>query len=220
MTDSIATHRLIEIVDEILACGPVGLDETFAELGGDSIQAVQILVACGREFETDLPLHSLTPATTMRELLDRVSAGRDGTARSPVPVPAPAGSYRPTPRQEALYQICRAAPDSPMYNVPVALWIDGTVDSDRLRSSVRRLVERYAALRTVFHVTADGLIECSTWGLGPATGHGTARPRALRRAGRPGRGRRRAARPGVRGAPRGVRRMGSQRAAPRTGEHV
>jgi acyl carrier protein len=153
--------RLIEIIEEILGREPAGLDEVFAELGGDSIQAVQVLAECAREFQVELPLECLGASTTIRELLAAVREGRPDTSQPAMPAarPGAVGWARPVPRQEALYLIWSQSPTTPMYNVPVALWLAGDVDTDRLRDNVKLLVERHAALRTIFRMTASGQIE-------------------------------------------------------------
>jgi amino acid adenylation domain-containing protein len=168
MGRNVQHDRLIEIIEEILGCGQAGLDDAFADLGGDSIQAVQILVECVREFQVDLPLESLGASTTIRELLAAVREGKTDTRQPPMPAARPGalGWARPAPRQEALYLICGQSPAIPMYNVPVALWLDGDVDTDRLRDSVKFLVERHGALRTVFRLTASGQIESTTLSAG------------------------------------------------------
>jgi amino acid adenylation domain-containing protein len=152
---------LIEIIEGILGCEQAGLDEVFVDLGGDSIQAVQILAECAREFQVELPLECLGASTTIGELLAAVREGRPDTTQPPEPAAGTdtPGWARAVPRQEALYLICSQSPASPMYNVPVALWLDGDVDTDRLRGGLEILVARHVALRTVFRMTASGEIE-------------------------------------------------------------
>ncbi|MGX1756533.1 condensation domain-containing protein [Streptomyces lydicus] len=58
--------------------------------------------------------------------------------------------------QEALWFLYQMAPDSPAYNVHAALRIRGALDEERLRRSLRGVVERHDVLRSIFTETAAG----------------------------------------------------------------
>ena len=48
-------ERLVRIWESTLGVAPVGIDDDFFELGGDSVTAIQIQFSVGKECEKDLP---------------------------------------------------------------------------------------------------------------------------------------------------------------------
>jgi len=69
---------LLRIWEEVLAASPIGIDEDFFELGGDSVLAVRLMGQIQREFGRDLPLATLFESGTIERLADLL-AGERGT---------------------------------------------------------------------------------------------------------------------------------------------
>lgn len=60
--------RLTKIWEELLGIRPIGPDQTYFDLGADSIFAVQLFAQIEQEFRIRLPLASFFDAPTIREL--------------------------------------------------------------------------------------------------------------------------------------------------------
>jgi len=67
---------LVAIWQEVLGVAPVGIDDDFAELGGDSLIATQICSRVRKELRVDLPLKTLLDAPTVWKLAQVVEAGQ------------------------------------------------------------------------------------------------------------------------------------------------
>jgi hypothetical protein len=75
------------------------------------------------------------------------------TAAAPDHIPALDRTAGPLPvsgAQRALYLVELLHPGTPMYNITVAVRLEGSLDVPRLRSAVARVVARHDALRTTF----------------------------------------------------------------------
>ncbi|RBQ14665.1 hypothetical protein DP939_39345 [Spongiactinospora rosea] len=75
------------------------------------------------------------------------------TAAAPDHIPALDRSAGPPPlsgAQRALYLVELLHPGTPMYNITVAVRLEGPLDVPRLRSAIARVVARHDALRTTF----------------------------------------------------------------------
>ncbi|HEU5380557.1 MAG TPA: condensation domain-containing protein, partial [Ktedonobacteraceae bacterium] len=66
-----------------------------------------------------------------------------------------AGTYPVPPAQQRLWLLNQLIPESDIYNVPVALELEGSLDVEALRGSLNEMVRRHEALRTTF-VAQDG----------------------------------------------------------------
>lgn len=72
---------LARIWQDVLRCGPVGLDDNFFDLGGHSLLAVTLIARLRRDLGITLPLSGIVAAPTVRRL---AHALRDGSAPRPV----------------------------------------------------------------------------------------------------------------------------------------
>ncbi|MFG1889111.1 amino acid adenylation domain-containing protein [Micromonospora sp. NPDC049051] len=168
MPDQSLPEQVAGIIDAVVGCGPVDPSDRFSELGGDSIQAVQVLSLCWSELGVELPMQTLRTETTVSELVAAVAAARSGpagVAAAPGGAPVPndeAASVPASPRQAALFSLSQARPELPAYNVPVALWLTGQLDRRRLQRALNLLVHRHDALRTAFSTGPDGTVLLTT----------------------------------------------------------
>ena len=90
-------------------------------------------------------------SSTKRQLLEALARqtrpGRDGPVRA-----AGAGGPRPVSYgQRRLWFLHQLEPDSPLYNLPAAIALDGRLDASALRAALREVVHRHEILRTAFN---------------------------------------------------------------------
>ncbi|WP_459963872.1 non-ribosomal peptide synthetase, partial [Mycobacterium avium] len=144
---------LVGIYGQVLGLERVGVDDSFFDLGGDSLSAMRLIAAVNASLNTDLGVRTVFEAPTAAELALRVGSEADR------PEPLVAGE-RPAViplsfAQTRLWFIDQFQGPSPMYNITVALRLSGRLDADALRAALADVVARHESLRTVF-ATADG----------------------------------------------------------------
>ncbi|WP_084655262.1 non-ribosomal peptide synthetase [Nocardia altamirensis] len=137
---------------------PVGADDDFFELGGNSLLATQVAARLGAALGTRVPLHLVFESSSVTALAEQVdqlggSAGEDEVlALQPMPRPERIPlSYA----QQRMWFLNQFNPDSVVDNIPMAVRLTGELDLDALRAAVRDLVERHEVLRTLYPA-ADG----------------------------------------------------------------
>jgi thioesterase domain-containing protein/acyl carrier protein len=69
----------------VLGIDRVGLDDEFFELGGDSIQAYELISAVYHQLGVDLPASTLLSASSMKDQAELIESGSGRSARSLVP---------------------------------------------------------------------------------------------------------------------------------------
>jgi aspartate racemase len=72
--------RLVKLWETTLRVQPIGIDQNFFEMGGDSLLAARLFAQIGKAFQMDLPLATLLEAPTIRQLAAKI---RSGKSRSP-----------------------------------------------------------------------------------------------------------------------------------------
>lgn len=84
---SITEEKLVEIWKEILSITDIGVDESFFELGGNSLQATTIFSRIYKEFNVSIPLSELFVSTTIRALCGYIENFEDSGRKEYAPIP-------------------------------------------------------------------------------------------------------------------------------------
>ncbi|HYO62287.1 MAG TPA: condensation domain-containing protein, partial [Pyrinomonadaceae bacterium] len=138
---------------EVLGVGRVGADDNFFDLGGHSLLATQVVSRLRESFRVEVSLAQLFETPTVAGLAGAVEAaiaGGRGANLAP-PRPAPRGGNLPLSfSQQGLWFVHQLKPDSPAYNVPVALRLRGALDRVAFERALAEIVRRHEVLRTTF----------------------------------------------------------------------
>ncbi|KUI42166.1 hypothetical protein AU197_06590 [Mycobacterium sp. IS-1590] len=140
---------LAGIYSEVLGLERVGVDDSFFDLGGDSILAMRLVAGVNASLDAGLSVRSVFEAPTVAELAPRIGAeGRRGfeplvAVERPAVVPL---SFA----QNRLWFIDQLQGPSATYNMAVALRLNGHLDVEVLGQAMADVVRRHESLRTLF----------------------------------------------------------------------
>ena len=145
---------LAGIYAQVLGVEPpqlVGVDDSFFDLGGDSLSAVRLIAAVNAGLDAGLSVRTLFEAPTVAQLAPRIG-GDEGRPEPLVPFAAGA---RPAVvplsfAQSRLWFIDQFQGPSTIYNMAVALRLRGRLDADALGAALADVVARQESLRTLF----------------------------------------------------------------------
>ena len=87
--------RLVRLWEEVLDIEPIGVDDPFLELGGESLLAAEVAQRVGREFDLELDLASLVVLPTVSRMARYLDAGGTVDKASTGSVPLQPGGRRP-----------------------------------------------------------------------------------------------------------------------------
>ncbi|UGT62992.1 non-ribosomal peptide synthetase [Nocardia asteroides] len=141
---------------EVLEAERVSADQSFFELGGNSLSATKVVARVNAALGARIALRDLFDAPTVAQLAARVVPALDaGGGR------ALAARVRPdriplSPAQQRMWVLNRMDPGSPGYNIAVALRLTGALDTGALRAAFGTVAARHESLRTVYPQDADG----------------------------------------------------------------
>ncbi|MGV0850691.1 amino acid adenylation domain-containing protein [Mycolicibacterium phlei] len=143
-----AEELLAGIYADVLGVDRVGIDDSFFDLGGDSLSAMRLIAAVNAEFDADLPVRVLFEAPSVGQLAKRIDGGRRQleplvAVDRPDEVPL---SFA----QSRLWFIDQLQGPSATYNIAVGFRLDGALDTAALGAAVADVVGRHESLRTVF----------------------------------------------------------------------
>ncbi|TGD83902.1 amino acid adenylation domain-containing protein, partial [Mycolicibacterium sp. CH28] len=145
---------LAGIFAQVLGLDQVGVDDSFFDLGGDSLSAMRLVAAVNNSLGCGLAVRALFETPTVAQLAPRVSG--DDTRSDPL-VAYPRPDVVPLSfAQNRLWIVDQLQGPSPIYNLPVALRLRGQLDADALGAALADVVDHQESLRTRFPAV-DGL---------------------------------------------------------------
>jgi thioesterase domain-containing protein len=94
---NIVEAQLVQIWEELLGVSPIGVAQSFFDLGGTSLLAVRLFARVNRRFGCDLPVATLFAGATVRRMADAILAEKASApaARAPVVALRPGGPLPP-----------------------------------------------------------------------------------------------------------------------------
>ncbi|RYZ33853.1 MAG: non-ribosomal peptide synthetase, partial [Myxococcaceae bacterium] len=141
--------KLAGIWAEVLRVPRVGVKDDFFALGGHSLLATQVVSRIRVELGVELVLRALFDGPTVEALAQRVQGASLANPMLSGPMledPSRFLSFA----QQRLWFIDQLEPGTALYNVPVAVRLEGTLRREVLEQALREVVRRHEALRTTF----------------------------------------------------------------------
>jgi amino acid adenylation domain-containing protein len=153
---------------KVLKVAKVGIYDNFFELGGHSLLATQLISRIREAFQVEMPLRELFVAPTIAELAQEIKRISEGEQLTELPI-LPRDKTAELPlsfAQTRLWFLAEFESNSSFYNIPLALRLEGNLNSQILIQSLEEICDRHEALRTNF-ITVDGIptqiIQARTW---------------------------------------------------------
>ncbi|WP_232512587.1 non-ribosomal peptide synthetase [Rhodococcus pyridinivorans] len=151
------SERIVaQVWAEVLGIERVGADDSFFDLGGNSLVATRVVARINEATGASLAIRELFEDPTVAGLAARVDGG--GSDRA-----VPELVARPRPdriplslAQQRMWVLNQLDPGSATYNIPLAIRLRGALDIDALTAAVRDVVERHETLRTVYAQDEQG----------------------------------------------------------------
>ena len=143
-----AEEILTGIYAQVLGLERVGVDDSFFDLGGDSLSAMRLVAAVNTGLDGGLTVRAVFEAPAVAQLALHIG-GDEG--RLPRMVAGQRPAIIPLSfAQNRLWFIDQFQGPSPVYNLAVALRLRGQLDADALGAALADVVGRHESLRTLF----------------------------------------------------------------------
>ncbi|MEV4125504.1 amino acid adenylation domain-containing protein [Nocardia sp. NPDC049707] len=142
-------HTIAQVFTDVLGIDTIGLDDSFFDMGGDSLVAIRVATRLGAALKTEVPVRLLFEASTVAELATQI-ARQAGTGRQRPPLIAgPRPELVPlAPAQQRMWFLNQYEPGAGAYNMPIAIRLRGEVNVAALRLAMVDVLRRHESLRT------------------------------------------------------------------------
>ena len=139
---------LAGIYARVLGVERVGVDDSFFELGGDSLSAMRVIAAINTGLDAGLAVRTLFDAPTVAQLAPRI--GGDAGRRKPLVAGERPAVVPLSFAQSRLWFLDRFEGGVATYNMPTAFRMSGALDVEALGAALDDVIARHESLRTIF----------------------------------------------------------------------
>jgi amino acid adenylation domain-containing protein/non-ribosomal peptide synthase protein (TIGR01720 family) len=149
---------LAGIWENILNLKQIGRKDNFFELGGHSLLATRVISQIRELFNIDLPLRRLFETPTIAGLAEAIFTAQKTHSKHTIKPLQPIvreGNLPLSFAQQRQWFLAQLEPDSPFYNIPGAVRIEGKLNIGILEQSINAVIHRHEVLRTSF-LTVEG----------------------------------------------------------------
>ncbi|MFE3318801.1 amino acid adenylation domain-containing protein [Nocardia sp. NPDC059195] len=150
-------QAVAEVFADVLGSEQVSVDQSFFELGGNSLSATKVVARVNSALGSTIALRDLFDAPSVAQLASRVVPAAEGTAGRPALAPRLRPDRIPlSPAQQRMWVLNQLDPESSAYNIAIALRLTGTLDVAAMRRALADVVERQESLRTRYPADVEG----------------------------------------------------------------
>ncbi len=146
-------ERLAGIFERLFSVSPVGVNDDFFRLGGDSLKAMTAVTAIHKELNVKVPLVEFFKMPTVKGLAEYIGLAEADKYVS-IPVAEKRPYYRLSSAQKRLFILAQMDPGATGYNMPQFFVLEksGQLDKDKWEGAFKQLIQRHESLRTSFHI--------------------------------------------------------------------
>ncbi|WP_339329465.1 amino acid adenylation domain-containing protein [Rhodococcus opacus] len=153
---TVAEGVVAGVFADVLGRERVGLDDDFFTLGGNSLLATQVVSRLSVAMDARVPMRVLFEASSVQALSTWLESQATAGARTPL-VPRTRPEHIPLSyAQQRIWFLNRFDPQPPIYNIPFAVRLSGTMDTAALLAAIADVVDRHETLRTIYPESETG----------------------------------------------------------------
>lgn len=141
--------RLLKMWQEVLGKSRIGINDNFFDLGGHSLNASTLIFRINKEFNSDIKLGEIFKCPTIMEIAKLIELSEKNKYSDIKPLEKQA-YYQLSSAQKRLFILSQLESTGTGYNIPVAMWIEGSPDVKRFDTALNTLINRHEILRTSF----------------------------------------------------------------------
>ena len=152
--------KLEKMFKKVLNIENVSIKDSFFDLGGDSLSAINLCVEIQSEFNTQLFVKDILEHSTIEEISDIISNNKDKATVDKIEKVKKAEYYPASNAQKRIYLASQAMGSNAVtYNIAGGVILDGKIDAKKLEDSFKQLINRQESLRTSFEVHNGDVVQ-------------------------------------------------------------
>ena len=153
--------HLLEIYEKFLHVNNVSMSDSFFELGGDSLTAINISETISKELNVEVTVKDILDKNIIMNLSDYIS-GLSNTDKSSFKIlPAEEAEFYPlSSAQKRIYYASKMIGDENIvYNVPGAILVNSILDKEKVEKCFKEIIKKQSSFRTSFLMVNDSIMQ-------------------------------------------------------------
>ncbi|UCH95825.1 MAG: SDR family NAD(P)-dependent oxidoreductase, partial [Candidatus Aminicenantes bacterium] len=153
-------QTLAYIWQDFFGIEPIGINDDFFELGGDSLRAAALLARIHKEMNLAVPVTAFFNQSTIKGLVRyHAKKTREKSDYFSIEKAEEKEYYALSPAQKRLFILHQMEPGRPVYNMPEVVVLEGDFDREIMERAFKELIRRHESLRTSFEVIGTGPVQ-------------------------------------------------------------
>ncbi len=158
------TTHLLRLWGEVLNVENIKLEDEFIELGGNSLNAIELECRINQELKVEISIEQLFEEITISELVDHIMKATeievgDEIVYSNIETIEERDYYETSSAQKRMFSLNCLDSSSTNYNIPSIKIIEGKLSVEKIQKAYKILVERHESLRTSFHLMGEAVVQ-------------------------------------------------------------
>lgn len=152
-------NKLINILETLLNVSNISIADSFFDLGGDSLTAINLCSKIYNEFDVQLYIQDIFEARTICNISDLISKNNIRQDKN-IPVYTPAEFYPASYAQSRIYFSSKlSGNNSTLYNITGGLIFEQRPDVSKLENAFNEIFKNQSSLRTYFQLKDGSLVQ-------------------------------------------------------------
>lgn len=151
---------LIDLLKELINVQNISIEDSFFELGGDSLTAINLCTKIYSKFNVQIFVKDILETPIIKDLSDLI-ANRENLSNNIKLTKADKSVYYPlSSAQKRIYYSTKKISESNLvYNVSGALLVDSLLDIDKIQNVFSKMLELHTSFRTRFMQNNEELVQ-------------------------------------------------------------
>lgn len=147
------------IWENLLSTSPIGLEDNFFYLGGDSLACIKLISEIYTKIGVKLAVKDVFDYPTLKELSHYIGHLTNPQERNCILSAPLMDAYPLSNAQKRIYFVANQNPESLLYNIAGGVSFYTVPDFKKLETSFQKLIQKYDALRTYFTVENGDVVQ-------------------------------------------------------------
>ncbi|MCP4151599.1 MAG: SDR family NAD(P)-dependent oxidoreductase [bacterium] len=152
---------LVNVWQNFFGIDKIGIQDDFFDLGGDSLQAANILNRIHKELNIRLSLNDFFDNPTIEKVAMSMAGINENkiTPYSTIEKTEVKKYYPLSKAQKGIYSIQQIDPENNAYNESAVMKLEGVLEIDRIEETFKKLIERHESYRTSFKLIDESPVQ-------------------------------------------------------------
>ncbi|MEP0265321.1 SDR family NAD(P)-dependent oxidoreductase [Dokdonia sp.] len=142
-----AQKQLVKLWSSQLGYHQIGIQDSFFELGGDSLKMIHLISKIQQQFSVDVPIDIFYQNPTIKAIISYMDQGKV-SHYYPIPRAEKKEFYSLSSAQRKQFIIQEMNQDSTGYNETQVFQVKGNIDIDEIELGINKIIKRHEVLRT------------------------------------------------------------------------